>query len=87
MKPIFPGDYAAERIGRIPGTMHDLQNNYFVLWSSQTDLLPINSTMRKRFGRVWKGEIVMIKMATRQWLNVINMGCQEFTLTDVLIDA
>jgi len=85
MSPWFPCGYRSARIRTVPGTTYELTNKYRLFVTSDEMSSPVNSTIRNMYGRIWYGNIVVIKLGKVFYERIVHVGASEMLLTDVVL--
>lgn len=84
---VFPRGANGINIRTIPGTTYELRNQYMMFISADAVSSLANYSIAKLFNRFWLGNIVVVKMARRNGLSIINMCLGERIKVDDVVGS
>lgn len=87
LSEVFPRGAKGIRICTLPGTTYELRNEYMMFVSADAVSALANYSIAKLFNRFWLGNVVVVKMARRDGLSIVNMRIGERLKVDDIVGS
>ncbi len=82
----FPRGNSCTRVDKLPSAERPLRNGYTIVTSQFPHQAPINKCIRERFGRVVRGNVLVLRHRFRSPLLVANLHSCERQFVEILVE-
>jgi len=82
---LFPNGALSARLTAFPGTEVRLLNDWRVIVSNGSVASPVNHAIMRYFGKVWHGNVALVKYSRGARMKLNNVPCNEVEYAHLLL--